>query len=228
MKKIASLDIESCSTKQRAHIFEVGIVLANFTPNGIYYDPEDDDDEDHPASMLIRDRIGFTFDCIEQMLLGRIVDASTMKFHQTHRGDAARTMLMGSEQYPMRKLHEGFDLIRETLADVDQIWINGLSFDPALLRSLQEECEYPHDLWDFRKECDVRTIRTTNELMYELTHDSRKKSVHQALKDAEWNLGVANKYLNWTHAHQPKPRKVPGKIAPGPKAGSVAVGERAK
>jgi hypothetical protein len=59
-------------------------------------------------------------------------------------------------------------------------------------------------------------------------HDSRKKSVHQALKDAEWNLGVADKYLNWTHAHQPKPKKVPGKIAPGPKAGSVAVGERAK
>lgn len=227
--KLAALDIESCSTKQRAHIFEVGIVLADFTPNGYFYDDEeDDDDPGHKPSMILGERVGFTFDCIEQMLLSRVVDAKTMKFHREHRGEAARTMLMGSEQYPLLSLQAGFDLIREKLEEVEQIWINGLSFDPALLRSLQSECGYEPDLWDFRKECDVRTIRTTNDLMYRLTHDSRKKSVHQALKDAEWNLGVADKYLNWTHAHQPKPKKAPGKIAPGPKAGSVAVGDRAE
>lgn len=215
MKKIAALDIESCSTKQRAHIFEVGIVLATHKPNGIVYDedePEEDDDFVKP-SLSINEKVGFTFDLVEQLSLGRLVDDKTMAFHAEHRGAAARTMLTGSEQYPLVTLHEGFDIIRDKLRDVELLWINGLSFDPALLRSLRDECEYPHDLWDFRTECDVRTIRTTNELIYKLTHDERKRSTHEALKDAEWNLFVANKYLNWTDKHQPRPKSKAPKTA---------------
>lgn len=214
MKKIAALDIESCSTKQRAHIFEVGIVLATHTPNGVVYD--DEEDEDYRPSLSVNEKVGFTFDLIEQMNLNRLVDAKTMAFHAQHRGAAARTMLTGSEQYPLVTLHEGFDIIRDKLKDVELLWINGLSFDPSLLISLRDECEYPHDLWDFRTECDVRTIRTTNDLIYRLTHDERERSTHQAIKDAEWNLFVANKYLNWVDKHQPRAK------SKAPKAKSAA------
>ena len=104
--KISALDIETASLEINAHIFEVGIVVADY------------DVETNQLTNLHKE--GFTFDSPSQESLARHISDETMDFHRSIRGqDGALRLFTGSEDYPSVGLSEGFDIIRNTLIDVD-------------------------------------------------------------------------------------------------------------
>ena len=70
------------------------------------------------------------------------------------------------------------------------MWVNGLSFDPVILKTLFSSVGL--DLpWPFYKEGDIRTINN-----YVLpTKVQNKPKTHDALSDAAWNMSVLNAFF---------------------------------
>lgn len=204
--RIAALDIETCSLDNRAHVTEVAVVKVDYIPEA---DRDLDDADDIPTKELAERfwsspvaRRCFTFDFYEQVKLSRCVANDTLAFHERIRGlPEARRMMLGTEDYPLVSIADGFKILRDQIADCDQLWINGLSFDPVILRSLQQEAGIVEPAWDFQKECDVRTVRKTNPLVRAATERDGKPVAHRAYEDALWNIKVAVNYLEFVNTY---------------------------
>jgi 3' exoribonuclease, RNase T-like len=181
---IAAIDIETLDTASTAHVFEIAVVTAEID-QGLF--AELDCAKLAPSYM-------------EQLLLGRSVSKSTLDFHIRNRGiDNFENNLVDryrdsgdDQEYDRVKVKDGLDQIRSLCKDVEEVWINGVSFDSLVLQSLQHAVGDTLPLWTFRKERDVRTVRNTNPALYALT--ANKNVAHRAYEDALWNLSVAALY----------------------------------
>jgi hypothetical protein len=178
--KIAALDIETLDlNKTTALIFDIGIVVIT--------------DFELPSLRSIKE-VGIRPALAEQLALGRTVSQDTVAFHTKNYGgvEAFTEHLTGHNSYERMSVKSSIDLIQRTLKDVDELWINGLSFDPVLVESLalQVDMKLP---WDFRKETDVRSIRA----QVPFPELEKRKAAHDAIKDAHWNLEIATAFKDW-------------------------------
>lgn len=179
--KLAGLDIETLDTSVRSQVFEVAIVRATL------------DDE---GTMTETSATKFRFDFLEQQSFQRAVSPDTIAFHERLRTPAGlRKSLYGESEYVDVDAYTGLGIIAKEVADADELWINGLSFDCSILLTLAQDAGYEKPLWKFRRERDVRTIRETNVHVHHATDLS--SVAHKAYEDALWNLQVAAAYYKW-------------------------------
>lgn len=141
--------------------------------------------------------VTFRFNMLEQMRFGRTSSKETIEFHinrMTGETDEDRFLEFDShlsdEETQMDVMALlGLDLIREECKKADEIWINGPSFDCSLLATLKTQSGYKHNLWDHRKERDVRSVNRSIPTLNPI-----KDIRHEAFEDASWNLRVAIAY----------------------------------
>lgn len=146
------------------------------------------------------ERIGIRPDITEQLLLGKQCERDTVKFHEKHFPggyEAFLKHLQGSDTYKNMRIAETHKLLKSTFDSVEEIWINGLSFDPIVLESMFSLVGLKLPYY-YRKEVDVRTIyrRVLPRLRNMLKADEVKHppSKHDALEDAAWNLLIFKEY----------------------------------
>lgn len=185
--KLATLDTETLDLDRvNAVVFELGVVLADM--------------DDTTGECTITDQLLFCPSLTEQLALGRTVSQDTLRFHvKHHNGDlAAFQARLDAATQPLAEVHEK---LRHHLDGVDELWINGLSFDPVVLHYLFASIgkQLP---WYFRKERDVRTVRPALKLCgIQETFDTTQPR-HQALVDARWNMSVVDAYYGLLRKHQ--------------------------
>lgn len=191
---IAGLDIESGSQdRMRAVVHDVGIVVVDTNYFG------------GKGSLLSQNtkRYGIRLNVMEQILAGRVIDAKGVKFHSDNLGGVAefqRHLEKAPSQYAPYDVRTGLLKIKGILDECEEVWINGLSFDPILLHTLAETFNINDPLWFYRKEVDVRSINTQLKAVIYRNQPKRKtphKVAHDAIKDAEWNVDVARAFKVW-------------------------------
>lgn len=135
------------------------------------------------------------FSLIEQITYGRTLSQSTFEFHC--KTPESRMYL----QRNLRRCSSGenayaqFNDLANFLAPAEQIWFNGLSFDPPNLMSLAHQCSFKPELWHFRKESDIRTIYKMFAPPEQLACDIQSIPAHTALNDCVRNLmNIQNLY----------------------------------
>ncbi len=179
--KLAALDIETLGLGTRSHVTDIGLVLA-------YMDTD--------FKLNYQNGLRIRLDQKEQSSLSRYSNDATLKFqYKTHGEKAFKKHLDSPKDYTIMKSADAFNAIRSACEDAEEIWINGLSFDTAILNTLREETNCEKPLWFFRKERDVRTVRETNSFVFEHT---KTLATHDAYLDAKWNIKVARSYHRWT------------------------------
>lgn len=179
--KLATLDIETLDLDRvNAAVFEIGVVLADM--------------DDTTGECTVTDQLLFCPSLAEQYVLDRTVSRDTFLFHQEqHGGDvAAFQARLGAATQPLAEVHEK---LRLHLDDADELWINGLSFDPVVLHYLFASIgkQLP---WYFRKERDVRTVRPALKLKGIVPDFDSSLPRHRALTDALWNLSEVRAYYS--------------------------------
>lgn len=187
--KIASLDIETLDLdKNTAMVSDIGVVV---------YDTITKSEE----------FLGLRPNLLEQLLLGRTYSKATVDFHINVFGSFTDLLehLMHSETYKTVSILESHTALGKILSPVEAIWINGLSFDPAILESLYKLVgkRLP---WNYKKEIDVRTINNLvnpalrqvfqNKSAISFEKDDSKIVAHDAIADARWNLVVAQEFYD--------------------------------
>jgi 3' exoribonuclease, RNase T-like len=128
------------------------------------------------------------FSLSEQIVFGRDLNLDTMRFHC--RDEAARSYLMKSMARCSRGPIANAYLreIQVFLSKADEIWFNGLSFDPPNLCSLAEQAGMTEPLWHFRKESDIRTLYKRFAMSPATTAEITNVRSHTALNDCIRNL----------------------------------------
>lgn len=186
---IAGLDIESLSLEPDAVVFEIGI--AKFDTSTL----------DLTSHLVLPD-------ISQQVASGRRIDQETIDWHvnTVHMGDhaafAARLAQAWRDDGIHLQVSKSHQIIRDYLKDADEIWINGLSFDPVVISSLFGPYFPGRESipWVYTKESDVRTARRPLKLPgfpsillpESLEVDDSMK--HHAVYDAIWNVAQAFKY----------------------------------
>ena len=173
---LAGLDLETLDTGSRSIIFEIGLEVRNYDPSFTSYE------------LVTRFTSGMSFE--EQLWATRTQDMDTLNFHGTIRGKDWFHQALKSTDYPPNSINKVLDEIRHILSDVDELWVNGLSFDMTILRTLLEERKQK-PLLAFRKERDVRTVYQT---IPAFKASDGKHAAHRAIEDAQWNLDIASRY----------------------------------
>ena len=173
--KIAALDSETLGLAPESIVYQIGVVLL---------DTETSETSQH----------GFYINLVEQIFNGRTIDPKTISFHKNRLLNLEQfaAEIEPSERYIETSIANAYAKIKPLLDNVDQIWINGLSFDPVLMDNLFAAIGKGRP-WFFRKEIDVRTINE-HVLPVFAVQEKKGKSLHDALSDAEWNITVAKKF----------------------------------
>ena len=185
--KIAALDIETLDLdKNTAMVSDIGVIL---------YDTLTESEE----------FFGLRPNLLEQLLLGRTASKETLEFHIKVFGNktAFTEHIMHSSIYKKVSVLDSHTILKNAFCSVEAIWINGLSFDPAILESLYKLVDRRLP-WNYKKEIDVRTInnlvnpalrqiiKTKSSISFE--KDESKIVAHDAISDARWNLVVAQEF----------------------------------
>lgn len=181
--KLAGLDIETLDLERTtAVVFEIGVALVDF--------------DEETEKLNYKNETLLAPDLSQQIAYGRTISPKTVAWHvEQHKGNreelASRLRIAGDACYraDIKIIHAK---LGKLLGDADEIWINGLSFDPVVLHYLfaHEGLESP---WDFRKEKDVRTIRPALDIIgFQCPPIEGKR--HCAVPDAKWNLELAKGY----------------------------------
>lgn len=190
---IAGLDIESGSlNRTRGLVQDVGIVVVDTR----YFGAKG------PVMAQNTKRYGIRLNVIEQLLAGRVLDQKTVKFHADNLGGVGefqRHLEKPPTNYQLHDVRTGLLKIKGILEECEEVWINGLSFDPILLHSLAEDFGITDALWFHRKEVDVRSINGQLKSIIYRNQPKKKdhKVAHDAIKDAEWNVDVARAFKLW-------------------------------
>ena len=195
--KLVSLDIETLSSKTRALVLEA---------SAISVEVEHYKDVDYKALWaalnpsrektntgwpnFLKGKITRVFPFYQQLKLGREVDSQTLKFHTKtpEQQEALHYMMTESMDDGCASVEDCLDSIRLFCVQADQIWINGLSFDPSILRSLNEQVGKGSEdpLWDFRAERDVRSFWRT----FQLDPDVSDIPAHFSISDCVRNFAT--------------------------------------
>lgn len=178
----AALDSETLALREDAVVTEVAVVKFRLEVN--------------PTGRLVRDTIDekvFYFNAIEQVALGRVIDKDTFDFHVKNGGlESISSQVIPGLENP----HSVYNLqsLQEFCENSEEVWINGLSFDPSVLRSLANSYGFKskyhlNSLWHYRKERDCRTIYRTFPM-----ETPKGISSHRALDDAKWVEQIVHLY----------------------------------
>ena len=175
---IAGLDIETLDLSPSAVVMDIGIVI---------YDLE---------KQVEVCATNLTPSISEQVIVGRTVSKDTVNFHVRNYHKTLDSLVAHASSY-RPTVASVFHSMEELLSPVSEIWINGLSFDPVVLRSLFTSRGIDRLPWNYRKEVDVRSFRTLFK-RYGLGDDGgdggddgKHRAVHEAIADARWNLEIA-------------------------------------
>lgn len=180
MTKLVALDIETLDLdRATALVFEIGISVLTL------------DDTMLPIGEVktFEHNLGL----VEQIAYGRTISPNTVAWHiKQHGGNRAEfedRLARGGNS----SIQSAYEFCNTHLEGADEIWINGLSFDPVVLHYLFAHIgkEPP---WHFRKENDVRTIRRALPFLGEAEAPGNGKKRHFAGTDAEWNIEIAYAY----------------------------------
>lgn len=179
---IAGLDIETLDLSPSAVVMDIGVVI---------YDLE---------KQVEVCATNLTPSITEQVIVGRTVSKDTINFHVRNYHKTLDSLIDHASN-PPNKGHRPtvasvFNSMEELLSPVSEIWINGLSFDPVVLRSLFTSRGIDRLPWNYRKEVDVRSFRTLfkkHGLSLDDGEDegSEPRAAHEAIADARWNLEIA-------------------------------------
>lgn len=183
---IYALDIETLALRSRALVLDIAVVVADL----------DVWKRDWAAPIAVKDVLKVRPSFVEQLKLGRAIDPGTIEFHEKQQGaDKFAQHLLTSNEYPTSSVQDALNSVRKFMRTSGPVWINGLSFDPMVLRTLAEDIgDEDRPLWNFRDELDVRTVR---KLHPALDVKLEGGPAHDAHKDSLWNLAVAH---NWYFA----------------------------
>lgn len=170
--KIGTLDIETLDTnRSTAIVWEVGLIVV------------DVDEQRKQLSGTEALEFEWVLDVTSQVARGRTSAPDTVAFQNRQFPGGEFEKLLERPTTPMRRF---FTELRVNCSGLDELWVNGLSFDPPLLESLAHDFgEWHGGIWLFRIERDVRTIKA--EWGINLPQEGKK---HRALDDCRWNLRV--------------------------------------
>ncbi len=187
-RKIATLDCETLALSEDAAVTEVGIIIADLHCR-LDRQVVVENQTPHYAQ----------FNVLDQIARGSAFDSKTWVFHMKHSGmQGLHEQIAGGLLIDPSGSVNNLRRIQDLLDPVEEIWINGTSFDPIILGSLVQKYQFEtkhsmNRLWLYSKERDVRTIyRTVPNLC-----TSDKRPDHRALFDAGWNLEVAAAYYTF-------------------------------
>jgi len=226
-KRIAALDIETLDVGTRSHILEIGIIISevpslldldipeiwrqvqDLGPNALQ---SISTASNGLATVVYRIPVPWQ----AQRDFGRTISQSTLDFHANfsenfEKMKAAALSLdaqysnLDQLQASILPVHKCLDTVRSALAGAKEIWINGLSFDPCIIKSLAEDSSYIPKLWDFRAERDVRTIYQE----FEVDPDVTPYPSHVALNDCVRNLATVREMARLAATGQLRVRQVP-------------------
>lgn len=178
--KLVGLDTETFDLERTTGVvFEIGVSIISFDSETYKLNYE--------SNTLIAPDLG------QQIAYGRTISQKTVAWHiDQHKGNReefANRLRVAGDRSDIKNIHSA---LGKLLGDADEIWINGLSFDPVVLHYLfaHEGLESP---WDFRKEKDVRTIRPALDIIgFQCPPIEGMR--HCAVPDAKWNLAMAKGY----------------------------------
>lgn len=190
---IGFLDLETWSKGPRAALLEVGCLVYDIQEPQAYHLLT----EEKTRQPLLTHQ-GF-FPLEEQLRFKRVFDLNTFNFHVTHRGYEETYRLSQAPVTDPLFFYSAYHLtrIKEVFQGCQEIWINGLSFDPPIIKTLWEDVylqPYNDELWPFRAENDIRTMRKAFSIPKSTTTAS-----HHAIDDCIWaarTLGQIGEQLN--------------------------------
>lgn len=189
--KIVSLDIETLSTKTSALVLEIGMISGTINSYSdidlsviLEVATSDSPVLDNPCAWTAKVLpVSYT----EQVDICRSEDDSTWAFHRTTPvREVHLTKMLKDAEGTLDTIFDSLEKVSAFCEGADEIWINGLSFDPAILKSLSEEVFYDTPLWPFRAERDVRTIYR----VFAVDTDVSNFTSHQAIMDCIRNLAT--------------------------------------
>lgn len=184
-RRLAGLDIETLDVVDNSAVIEIAMVSCVIAAL-----PDEKD-----TVKLLRSantEMVFTFNVIDQIARGRSMDGTTYAFHLQKLGHTGLMELLGAGlNLDETATQQSLTQIQRYLNGMQEIWINGLSFDPGIVTSLARSYGYVSGnktgaLWDFQKERDTRTVYRTFPLQADKT-----PAIHRALPDATWCLEEA-------------------------------------
>jgi hypothetical protein len=179
---IAGLDIETLDLSPSAVVMDIGVVI---------YDLEK---QVEVCATNLAPSIS------EQVIVGRTVSKDTINFHVRNYHKTLDSLVAHASSF-RPTVASVFNSMEELLSPVSEIWINGLSFDPVVLRSLFTSRGIDRLPWSYSKEVDVRSFRTLFKKYGLSLGDGdddgdgegveQHRAVHEAIADARWNLEIA-------------------------------------
>ena len=213
-RRFAGFDIETLSLDLNAVVYQLGVATLDLprefhtTTDHIYGMP----------LVTFLDQYVFTgitlysvyVDILPQTLRFKHVDPGTLDFHRGV-SERAQGRVQEEPEFISSYLGQGrsdhptiaLELLQGWLSSPEELWINHPSFDVPRTRLLAKDFQYPGDLWNYRSERDVATIKASfkrlpfpgiyDTLVKVIDHVNGIQHKHQAQYDARYNLlwGVA-------------------------------------
>lgn len=179
---IAVLDSETLGlNRNNSIVTDIGVII---------FDPETGQEN----------RIGIRPNITEQLLLGHQCYKDTVEFHEKHVPGGYEGLLAhlrASDVYEDMRIRDVHKRLKAEFDKVDEIWINGLSFDPVVLENLFALVGLKLPYF-YRKEVDVRSlyyrVLPRFRTMLKIENPNRIEPKHDALTDAAWNLSIYKEF----------------------------------
>ena len=186
-RQVSCLDIETLGLGNRSVILEAGVVTKTVN---FFYEPQ-------PDSGCIEET--FSFNRVEQeFFLGRVVEPGAEAFLRSVLPIESYEELMRNSGQPGIKVDSchltsrSLVNLQNAIKDSDEIWVNHLAFDIALLNSLYQECKLnsngiigEESFVHYKKVQDV-SIRKV--LLFK--SPDKDGSSHRGVADSHWNFKV--------------------------------------
>jgi hypothetical protein len=210
---VASLDLESLSLDQNAVIHEIGVVFTNFLPfPGTLWTLSDipfltkktelvESVNPTPAWVPVFYQARIALSVAEQVLMGRVVDTSTLDFHKSvfkkkQKVFSVEMLEQQKESLTIDAARTRFDTLFKTYAP-EQVWVNHTSFDVPRINNLLYDSK-PNALpWTYRKEHDIHSAKTifrsrvkTDRDPLRFTDSGNDSDIHDSVADCLYNLSA--------------------------------------
>lgn len=178
-KRIGAIDCETLSLRTNAVIWEAALLVTTVNE---WYEPLE---TDPPAIASWR------LEVLSQLALGRAADPDTLAWSYKQHGPAFHELVYGTDGAQLLHPTEALNQIKRACRGLDEIWINGTSFDSARLHSLGEDlgvCDGKNGMWVYNSERDLRSFRHVLDLPD--TVEELAQGKHRAMADTYWCWGM--------------------------------------
>ena len=185
--RIATLDIESLSTRMRPVVTEVGYIVTELKRS---------DYTEWQSNIVEQGTI--QFDILEQVKMGRHIDPDTIQFQEDTFGvDRYREIVYGvpTEDNNFYYAAEGLRLLSKVKKGVNELRLNHPTFDAGRLKTLAEDCGIFGGLWSYGAEMDIHSIKYKHGIEIE----EKDPDQHRGIADCRYNFNILAKFAS-THA----------------------------